>query len=141
MDVSEKESKIIPTTSTAQTMHSCDDVMVIYQKVKKYSNNVDVHASKNGIQEANLQTPKNQVTKPENVLVQRPFKKGNPKKRLHFECEGPSCYKLSAIYEYMFGTNFNNHSAEADCLAMLSCVVKIADFFLDWSNNHATPLV
>lgn len=144
MDVSEEEPKMIPTTSTAQTIRSCNDphITVINKKVKKYSNDVDVHLSKNPMQDANLQTPKNQIIKLENVFTQRPFKKGNPKKRLNFECEGPSSYKLCAIYECMFGTNFtHNHSAEADCLAMLRCAINIDNFFLDWSKNRATPLV
>jgi len=138
---SEEESKIA-TTSTVQTMLSCDGkyFKAMNKKVEEYGNNVDVQSSKNLMQEANEKTPKTQIMKQENIFAQRPFKK-NPKKRLNFGCEKPISLKLDAIHEYMFGSNFShNHSAEADCLAMIRCVINIADFFLDWSNNHAIPL-
>lgn len=142
--VTEEKSKIIATTSTAQTMFSCDDKfteIINNKKVEEYSN-IDVQLSKNPIQEANEKTPKNQIMKLENVFAQRPIKKNNPKKKLNFGYEKPISLKLSAIYEYMFGSSFSyNHSAEADCLAMIRCVINIADFFIDWSDNHAIPLI
>lgn len=140
--VMEKEPKIVATTSTVQTMLSCDKhtKVINNKKVGTYSN--DAQSSKNPIQETNEKTPKNQIINVKNILVQRPVKKNNPKKRLNFGCEKPISLKLSAIYEYMFGSNFScNHSAEADCLAMIRCVINIADFFIDWSDNHAIPLI
>lgn len=141
MMVTEKDPKIVATTSIAQTMLPCDDKyikIINNSKLEEYINDVDVQ-SENPIQEANEKTPKNQIMR--NVSAQRPFKKNNPKKRLNFECEKPISLKLRDIYEYMFDSSFSNHSAEADCLAMIHCVINIADFFLDWSKNHATPLI
>lgn len=145
MDVvmTEEEPKLI-VTSTAQTMLFCDDKyteVINDKKLEEYGNNVYARSSKNPIQEANEKTPKNQIMKLENTLAPRPFKKNNPKKRLDFGCNKPISLKLNAIYEYMFGSDFLHHSAEADCLAMIRCVINIADFFLDWSGNHAIPLI
>lgn len=140
--VTVEEPRIVATTSTAQTVFPWNDkyTKVINRKIEEYSNHIDVQSSKNPIQEANEKTPKNQI-KLEDVFPQRPFKKSNPKKRLNFKCEKPISLKLRDIYEYMFDSNFShNHSAEADCLATIRCVINIANFFLDWSNNHATPL-
>lgn len=143
MDIgmTEKESKIIATTSAAPTMLFYDNkctTAVNGKKVEEYDS-VNVQ-SKNPMQERNEKTPKNQIIKLENVFAQRPVK-SNSKKRLNFGCERPISLKLGAIYEYMFGSNFSyNHSAEADCLAMIRCVINIADFFIDWSANNAIPL-
>ncbi|XP_011878532.1 PREDICTED: uncharacterized protein LOC105567893 [Vollenhovia emeryi] len=144
MAVAEKEPQIIATTSTAQTMLPCDKYakVINYETVEEYSNGVDVQSSKNPIQEVNEKTPKNQIMMLENISPQRPFKKIFPKKRLNFEREKPVSLKLGDIYEHMFGSNFSyNHSAEADCLAMIRCIMNISDFFLEWSQNHAIPLI
>ncbi|KYN06493.1 PREDICTED: uncharacterized protein LOC108782965 [Cyphomyrmex costatus] len=140
--VREEESKII-ATSSAQTMFPCDDkyTKVINKKVDNYNNDIEIQSSKYPIQKANEKTPEAQMTKPKNIFMQRPFKKNNLKKRLNFNCEEPINLKLPTIYEHMFGSHFeDHHSAEADCLAMIRCVNNIADFFLGWSKNHATPL-
>lgn len=144
MVMTDKEPKIVATTSTTETMLLCDDKytkVINDKKLEEYNNNVHARSSKNPIQEANEKTPKNQIMKSEDVFAQRPFKKNNPKKRLNFGYSKPINLKLDVIYEYMFGSNFSHHSAEADCLAMIRCVINIADFFLDWSDNHASPLI
>ena len=139
--MTEEKSKIIATTSTAQTMFVCDDKYIKAVNIKVDNCNNDVQSSKNPMQEANEKTPKAQKTKPENVFMQRPVKKNNLKKRLNFEFERPSSLKLIAIHEHIVGKHFDDHhTAEADCLAMIRCVSNIADFFLDWSKNHAIPL-
>ncbi|KAM0724448.1 Three prime repair exonuclease 2 [Formica fusca] len=114
-----------------------------YDTNKEYNNDIDVESPEDFRQKANEKTPENQVMRQhETVLVERPFKKNNPRKKLDFGCERPVSLKLGAIYEYMFGSNFpHEHSAEADCLAMIRCVTNIVDFFLEWSDNNATPLV
>jgi hypothetical protein len=91
----------------------------------------------------NERTPENQIIRLRNVFADRPFKKTNPRKKLDFGSkEKPVSLKLSAIYEHMFDSNLpHEHSAEADCLAMIRCVINIADFFLKWSDNHAIPLI
>ncbi|KYN43597.1 Three prime repair exonuclease 2 [Trachymyrmex septentrionalis] len=142
--VTEEESKIIATTSTVRIMLPCDDkyIKAVNTKVDNCNNDVDVQSSKNPMQEANETTPKAQKTKPENVFMQRPVKKNNLKKRLNFEFERPSSLKLIAIHEHIVGKHFeDHHTAEADCLAIIRCVSNITDFFLNWSNNHAIPLI
>ncbi|XP_029662012.1 uncharacterized protein LOC115234807 isoform X2 [Formica exsecta] len=114
-----------------------------YDTNKEYNNDIDVESPEDFRQKANEKTPENQVMRQhETVLVERPFKKNNPRKKLDFGCERPVSLKLGAIYEYMFDSNFpHEHSAEADCLAMIRCITNIVDFFLEWSDNNATPLV
>ncbi|XP_028046087.1 uncharacterized protein LOC105833606 isoform X2 [Monomorium pharaonis] len=138
-----EESSIVATMSTAQTAFPWDNKynVMVNGKVKEYKNHVDAQSSRNPIQTANEKTPKNQIMKLENVFPQRPSKKNNPKKKLKFECEKPISLKLPDIYGYMFNSDFSHHSAEADCLAMIRCAINIAHFFLDWSDNHARPLI
>lgn len=114
-----------------------------YDTNEVYDGNIDIESSKNFRQKNNEKTPENQIIRQHEIAhVERPFKKNYPRKRLDFGCEErPVNLKLSTIYKYMFGSNIpQEHSAEADCLAMIRCVTNIVDFFLEWSNNHATPL-
>lgn len=141
----EQEVKISATTSIFQTTSHYDECIKVtnnkkYDINEKYNNDIDVEMS-NFRQKANEKTPETQIMRQhESVLVERPFKK-NPKKKLNFEHERPISLKLSDIYKYMFGSNFpHEHSAEADCLAMIRCVTNIADFFFNWSDNHAAPI-
>jgi len=110
------------------TKEKCDDIK---EQSLKYAKHV------------NERTPENQIIRLRNVFAGRPFKKNNPRKKLNFRSKKkPVSLKLSAIYEHMFDSNLpHEHSAEADCLAMIRCVINIADFFLKWSDNHATPLI
>ncbi|XP_039305026.1 uncharacterized protein LOC105202324 [Solenopsis invicta] len=138
--VTVKEPRIdVATTSTKQSIFPCDKyTKIINSKIQEHSDYV-TQSWKNFLQKSNERTPKNQIIKLENV-PQRPFKKNIPK-RLNFKSEKPNSLKLSDIYEYMFDMKIaGNHSAEADCLAMIRCVTRIDSFFLNWSDNHATPL-
>ncbi|EZA49510.1 hypothetical protein DMN91_004423 [Ooceraea biroi] len=112
-----------------------------YDTKGKYGDSTAERSMKHAKQRANERTPESQIIRTHNVFVDRPLK-SNPRKRLDFEsAEKPASLKLSAIYEHMFSSNLpNQHSAEADCLAMIRCVNNIADFFLSWSDNHAIPL-
>lgn len=143
--IMEQEAKI-NATSISQVTPPCDGyIKVINNKkydINKYNNDIDVESSKDFRQKANEKTPENQIMRQHEAgFVERPFKKNNPRKKLDFGCERPVSLKLGAIYEYMFGSNFPEHSAEADCLAMIRCITNIVDFFLEWSDNHAIPLV
>ncbi|XP_025262553.1 uncharacterized protein LOC105253675 isoform X1 [Camponotus floridanus] len=113
-----------------------------YDTNEVYNGNIDIESSKNFRQKDNEKTPENQIIRHEIGHIERPFKKNYPRKRLDFGCEErPVNLKLSTIYKYMFGSNVpQEHSAEADCLAMIRCVTNIVDFFLEWSGNHAIPL-
>ncbi|KAL6442148.1 hypothetical protein ACFW04_002445 [Cataglyphis niger] len=141
--IMEQEAKI--NTSISQTTSPCDIKVINNKKYdinKEYNDDIDVESSKNFRQKDNEKTPENQIMRQHEAgFVERPFKKNNPRKKLDFGWERPVSLKLGAIYEYMFGSNFAEHSAEADCLAMIRCVTNIVDFFLEWSDNHAIPLV
>lgn len=145
----EQKAKITATTSTLQTTSHYDECIkvtnnqeyALKEMHEKYKNDLDVEMSNNFRQKANEKTPETQIMRQyEGVIVERPFKK-NPKKKLDFGRERPISLRLIDIYEYMFGSNFSHeHSAEADCLAMIRCVTNIVDFFLEWSENHAVPI-
>ncbi|XP_014482030.1 PREDICTED: uncharacterized protein LOC106748223 isoform X2 [Dinoponera quadriceps] len=87
-------------------------------------------------------TPTRQKAKRQNA-ADKPSKKNGHRRRLDFNCKGtsPVNLKLCSIYEHMFESNFDSHSAEADCIAMLRCVTQVADYFLRWSDENAFPLV
>lgn len=66
----------------------------------------------------------------------------NAKKRLPFTKGGPKNFKLGTVYEHLVGRELlNAHSAETDCLAMLTCAMKMSDSFVSWADNNASPLV
>lgn len=149
MDI-EQEAKVDATTASTSLMTSTYDgcIKVInnkkYDTNEVYNGNIDIESSKNFRQKVNEKTPENQIIRQHEIVhLERPFKKNTPRKRLDFGCdERPDNLKLATIYKYMFGKNFpQQHSAEADCLAMIYCVTNIVDFFLEWSDNNAIPLV
>lgn len=146
----EQEAKVDATATSTSLMTSAYDGYIKTINNKKYdtnevyNGNTDIESSKNFKQKDNEKTPENQIIRQHEIAhVERPFKKNYPRKRLDFGCEErPVNLKLSTIYKYMFGSNIaQEHSAEADCLAMIHCVTNIVDFFLEWSDNHAIPLV
>lgn len=114
-----------------------------YDRNEVYNGNIDIESSTNFRQRDNEKTPESQIIRQHEIVhVERPFKKNYPRKKLDFGCEErPVNLKLGTIYKYMVGSNISQeHSAEADCLAMIRCVTNIVDFFLEWSDNHAIPL-
>lgn len=139
----ETESRV-PSTSIPHD-HAYSKTTIVKQN-KCYRNErnsvVDVR-SKNRKRENGERTPEDQVIREDDIImVGRPQKINIPRKRLDFGYEKPENLKLEAIYRSMFRSSLeSHHSAEADCLAMLRCVTKIADFFLEWSDNHACPLI
>lgn len=105
--------------------------------------NIDNRTLKCKREETDEKTPANKIIKLQNICApKQPSKKNNNiRRKLNFN-DRPINLKLRAIYEYMFESTFTHqHSAEADCLAMIRCVSQIADFFLKWSDDHAFPLV
>lgn len=105
--------------------------------------NIDNRALKCKREDTEEKTPANKIIKLQNICApKQPSKKNNNiRRKLNFN-DRPINLKLRAIYEYMFESTFpHQHSAEADCLAMIRCVSQIADFFLKWSDDHAFPLV
>ncbi|XP_032672692.1 exonuclease DPD1, chloroplastic/mitochondrial [Odontomachus brunneus] len=131
----------IATTSLQK--FSCEDKNT---KVPDSKYNVNENAVDSSLQnyksQNNQKTPTSQIMKQQDT-VNRPFKQNNYRRKLEFGCEtkSPVNFKLASIYEHMFGSNFEDaHSAEADCSAMLRCVIQINDYFLTWSDNNASPL-
>lgn len=148
LDITTEE--IEDTITTSQTTLTLDDRIcskIINSEKRntkeKHDSDIEERSLQHVKQQDNERTPKNQIIRLQNVFADRPLKKNNPRKRLNFEFrERPVNLKLSTIYEQMFDSNLSNaHSAEADCLTMIRCVINIADFFLKWSDNHAVPLI
>lgn len=151
MDIAiEQDTKVdaMPTSTLLMTSAYAECIKIIndkkYDTNEIYNGNTDIESSRNFRQEVTEKTPESQIIRQHEIVhVERPFKKNFPRKRLDFGCvERPVNLKLGTIYKYMFGSNHSQeHSAEADCLAMIRCITNIVDFFLEWSHNNAIPLV
>lgn len=64
------------------------------------------------------------------------------RKRLDFTPGEPANFKLPTIYKHLFRTCPENaHSAEGDCLSMIRCAIQFGDFFLEWAERNAVPLI
>ncbi|XP_012222385.2 uncharacterized protein [Linepithema humile] len=141
----ERTNVLVKTMPTLQAIPSSNDRYTAlanneWHDIKEEYSNVP---SPNSRREVNEKTPVNQLIRPQDAssTVIKRFKK-NPRKKLNFGYERPFDMKLNSIHNYMFGVNSpQQHSAEADCLAMLRCVTNIAGFFVEWSDNNAIPLV
>lgn len=145
VDVLMKEEKTNIHVNTMLTLEATSSHNDAYTKLindQMYNINGEYSKSPNSRREANEKTPVNKLMRPQDISssVRRPFKK-NLRKKLNFGYERPLNLQLGSIYEYMFGTTPQQHSAEADCLTMIRCVTNIAGFFIEWSNNNAIPLV
>lgn len=93
------------------------------------------------MQKVNETTPTHQIKKQINKIA-RTSGKTIVKKRLPFTTRRLANFKLETVYEYLVGTPpLQSHCAEADCLSMLVCVVKIGDSFIRWADHNASPLV
>lgn len=135
-----EENCMVQNAATSFQRFPCEDNCVNNKHDTSEKHNAIVNNQ--NYEKQNSQTPKSQITK-QHDTVDRPSKKNNHRRRLEFgrERTSPVNLKLASIYEYMFNSNFDNaHSAEADCLAMLHCVIQVADYFLRWSDNNASPL-
>jgi len=145
MNVITEEIKDVSTANTLQTLHTVNN-KTCSKNINSEKHNIKEKyddIKERSLPKVNERTPKSQIIRQQNVFAHRPFKKNNPRKRLDFGSrEKPVSLKLSTIYKHMFDSNLpHEHSAEADCLAMIRCIINIADFFLKWSDNHATPLI
>ena len=64
------------------------------------------------------------------------------RKILDFSPDKPANFKLSTIYKHLFSKCPENaHSAEGDCLSMIRCAIKFGDFFIEWAEHNAVPLI
>ncbi|XP_046734844.1 three prime repair exonuclease 2 [Diprion similis] len=99
----------------------------------------------NSMQKLNETTPTHQKSSPMNIKPRKLFKReyGSPaKKRLEFTYGAPANFKLETLYRHFMGADpLNSHSAEDDCLSLLSCVLKIGVSFVSWADRNAGPLI
>ena len=69
-------------------------------------------------------------------------RKESSRKRLDFTAGKPANFKLPTIYQHLFRKCPENaHSAEGDCLSMIRCAIHFGDFFLEWAERNAVPLI
>lgn len=95
------------------------------------------------MQEINEKTPENQIIKLEHSDKNFQIKKGySVKRKLDFTNSMPVNFKLGTIYKHIFGKTLEGaHSAENDCLTMIRCAIKLKNFFLEWTDHNAVPLI
>ncbi|KAK2575428.1 hypothetical protein KPH14_008337 [Odynerus spinipes] len=54
----------------------------------------------------------------------------------------PINFKLTTIYEHLLNVPAEKaHTAQGDCINMLRCANHIGEFFLEWCDHHAVPLI
>ncbi|KAI4497867.1 hypothetical protein M0802_006983 [Mischocyttarus mexicanus] len=54
----------------------------------------------------------------------------------------PSNFKLITIYEHLLKVPpENNHDAQSDCINMLKCASCIKEYFVEWCDSNAEPLL
>ncbi|KAK9310349.1 hypothetical protein QLX08_000343 [Tetragonisca angustula] len=95
------------------------------------------------MQEINEKTPKNQIIKLKQSDKNFQNKKGyTVRRKLDFTNSQPINFKLGSIYKHIFGKTLEGaHSAENDCLTMIRCAIKLGNFFLEWTDCNAVPLI
>ncbi|XP_034191406.1 uncharacterized protein LOC117609325 isoform X1 [Osmia lignaria lignaria] len=95
------------------------------------------------IQKMNEKTPENQVIKSQDMdkcLHKR--KESIARRKLHFTSGQPVNFKLSSVCKHIFGTDPQNaHTAEGDCLSMIRCAIQLGNYFVEWADCKATPLI
>ncbi|KZC12749.1 PREDICTED: uncharacterized protein LOC107190834 [Dufourea novaeangliae] len=115
------------------------------RKSKFYSNsvpNIPQTSCYKKIQEINEKTPENQIIKFQNSNAKFKNRKNITKRRLNFTSNQPSNFKLSSVYKHIIGTDIDNaHSAEGDCLSMIRCAIELGNFFNEWADSYAVPLM
>ena len=97
------------------------------------------------MQDINEKTPKSKKIS-ESRYRNANFWNGNEscsRKKLDFTpTSKPANFKLPTIYEHLFHKCPENaHSAEGDCLSMIRCAIQFGDFFLEWAERNAVPLI
>ncbi|XP_076248422.1 uncharacterized protein LOC143188192 [Calliopsis andreniformis] len=69
-------------------------------------------------------------------------KKRNIKRRLNFTNDPPSNFKLTTVCKHIVGAIPENaHNAEGDCLLMIRCAIRLGNYFVQWANKKAVPLI
>ncbi|XP_076764073.1 uncharacterized protein LOC143431322 [Xylocopa sonorina] len=95
------------------------------------------------MQEINEKTPENRLIKPQ--YYDKNFQKRNTviaRRKLYFTNSSPTNFKLSTVHKHILGTDLDNaHSAEGDCLGMIRCAIQLGNFFVEWADKKAVPLI
>ena len=96
------------------------------------------------MQDANEKTPESQKIS-ESRYCNAKFRNRQEscsRKKLDFTSGKPANFQLPTIYKHFFHKYPENaHSAEGDCLSMIRCAIKFGDFFLEWAERNAVPLI
>ncbi|XP_076653070.1 uncharacterized protein LOC143359194 isoform X2 [Halictus rubicundus] len=104
-------------------------------------NNISHTSYYEEIQKANEKTPENQMIKRSRINLTN-IKDNKTRRRLDFVNSKPSNFKLTTVYKHICGTDpINAHSAEGDCLFMIECAIQIKQFFLEWADLNAVPMI
>lgn len=92
-------------------------------------------------QRANEMTP----PRPQQISMQQinettPYRPIISKDESKFNAK-PKSFKLADVFAHVTQSPVpaNMHSAEADCLALMECVVKLSPQFIDWVQTNAVP--
>lgn len=124
-----------------------DTFLKIEKSIISHSNNISNTPQTNyckKMQELNEKTPKNQIIKIQHSdkNFQDRKRSTNAKRKLDFTNSRPVNFKLTNVCKHIFGTEpESTHSAEGDCLTMIRCATQLGNFFVDWADSNAIPLI
>ncbi|XP_031370532.1 uncharacterized protein LOC102673353 [Apis dorsata] len=124
-----------------------NDTFLKIEKTISHSNNISNTPQTNyykKMQELNEKTPKNQIIKIQHSDKNFQDRKRsiNARRKLDFTNSRPINFKLTNVCKHIFGTEPENaHSAEGDCLTMIRCAIHLGNFFVDWADSNAIPLI
>lgn len=92
-------------------------------------------SSPKSMQAVNEKTPENQIITNSHKTL------NGVRKQLNFGHTKPKNFQLSTIYSHMIGCEAKNlHSAEGDCISMLTCVCRMGPYFAQWADYNAVSL-
>ncbi|CAL7936080.1 unnamed protein product [Xylocopa violacea] len=94
---------------------------------------LDVHCKR--MQQINEKTPENRLINPRRYGA-------IARRKLYFTNGSPANFKLGTVHRYILGIDLKNaHSAEGDCLGMIRCAIQLGNFFIEWADSKAVPLI
>ncbi|XP_031787436.1 uncharacterized protein LOC100114369 isoform X1 [Nasonia vitripennis] len=101
----------------------------------KSSGSTTPKSSPKSMQAVNEKTPENQIIKNSRKTL------NGVRKQLNFGNAKPKNFQLSTVYSHMIGCEAKNlHSAEGDCISMLTCVCQMGPHFAQWADYNAVSL-
>ncbi|XP_016913398.1 uncharacterized protein LOC107998572 [Apis cerana] len=124
-----------------------NDTFLKIEETTSHSNSISNTPQTNyykKMQELNEKTPKNQIIKIQHSDKNFQDRKRsiNARRKLDFTNSRPINFKLTNVCKHIFGAEPENaHSAEGDCLTMIRCAIQLGNFFVDWADSNAIPLI